>query len=163
MNPGSLQDRVVAVIGGTGGLGLGAARACAAAGARVALLGHRPEEAEAATAAFPAGQVLLREGDAREPGVAEALLEEAVAVWSRFDGLVHVAGGSGRSLGDGPLEQVTDDVQLLELMDKPVWLVEGGRHTGRERSRRSRHRHVTRRRRPRRVPKDQLHDRKDGG
>jgi NAD(P)-dependent dehydrogenase (short-subunit alcohol dehydrogenase family) len=32
----------------------------------------------------------------------------ARSVFGRFDGLYHVAGGSGRSVGDGPLHEITD-------------------------------------------------------
>ncbi len=36
-------------------------------------------------------------------------LDAAVARFGRVDGVYHVAGGSGRRFGDGPLDQVTDE------------------------------------------------------
>jgi NAD(P)-dependent dehydrogenase (short-subunit alcohol dehydrogenase family) len=48
--------------------------------------------------AFPA--------DARDEHAASLAVAEAVQRFGRLDGLYHVAGGSGRSLGDGPLDQL---------------------------------------------------------
>ena len=39
----------------------------------------------------------------------EAAIDEAESRYGGFDGLYHVAGGSGRSAGDGPLHELTDE------------------------------------------------------
>jgi NAD(P)-dependent dehydrogenase (short-subunit alcohol dehydrogenase family) len=106
--PHSLQDRVVLVIGGTSGLGLSAARALSGAGARVVVTGRGQEKVDAALAELGTEAVGLA-ADAAAPGSAEAAVALAVERFGRLDALYHVAGGSGRSRGDGPLHEVTDE------------------------------------------------------
>ena len=48
-------------------------------------------------------------GDAIDPQTAVTAIEIAVDDFGRFDGLYHVAGGSGRKWGDGPLDEITDE------------------------------------------------------
>jgi NAD(P)-dependent dehydrogenase (short-subunit alcohol dehydrogenase family) len=48
-------------------------------------------------------------GDATHPDTAEAAVALAASAFGRLDGLYHVAGGSGRRHGDGPLHALTDD------------------------------------------------------
>jgi NAD(P)-dependent dehydrogenase (short-subunit alcohol dehydrogenase family) len=107
VDKGLLRDKVIAVIGGTSGLGLSAARAILAAGGRAACVGADEESAAAARSALgDAGPVLV--GDAATPGTAERVIDAAVSRWNRLDGLYHVAGGSGRRAGDGPLHEATE-------------------------------------------------------
>lgn len=102
-----LRDKVVVIIGGTGGLGLSAARACVAAGASVVVAGRDPARAEEARAALgPRGRALA--ADATDAATAPRAIEEAERAFGRFDALYHVAGGSGRAMGDGPLHELTD-------------------------------------------------------
>ncbi|HSI34356.1 MAG: SDR family NAD(P)-dependent oxidoreductase [Phycisphaerae bacterium] len=104
--PPALQDKTIVVIGGTTGLGLSAARAIVAAGGRVVALGRNEDSAAAARDVLgDAGRVLT--GDATEEGTAERAIETAIAQFGGFDGLYHVAGGSGRRMGDGPLDAAT--------------------------------------------------------
>jgi len=49
------------------------------------------------------------EGDAQDGAVSQEAVVLAVQEFGRFDGLYHVAGGSGRMFGDGPLHEVTDE------------------------------------------------------
>ena len=90
-------------------MGLSAARACVAAGARVVVVvGRNPENATAAGAELgDAAHAMV--GDATDPETAPAAIEAAVKLAGRLDGLYHVAGGSGRSRGDGPLGEITDE------------------------------------------------------
>jgi NAD(P)-dependent dehydrogenase (short-subunit alcohol dehydrogenase family) len=48
-------------------------------------------------------------GDAADTATATAAIALALQEFGRFDGLYHVAGGSGRRYGDGPLDAITDD------------------------------------------------------
>ena len=48
-------------------------------------------------------------GDAAAPDLASRVLRAAVERFGRIDGVFHVAGGSGRRFGDGPLDQITDE------------------------------------------------------
>lgn len=108
MNALALEDRAIVIVGGTTGLGLSAARACARAGARVVVCGRNPVSARHAQSTLGAAhQVLV--GDATEPATAHEAIQLALQTFGKFDGLYHVAGGSGRAFGDGPLHEITDD------------------------------------------------------
>jgi NAD(P)-dependent dehydrogenase (short-subunit alcohol dehydrogenase family) len=104
---GDLSERVIVIVGGTAGIGLSAALAVIAAGGRVVAVGRDDDyAAEAARAVGPSGLVIR--GDANESHTADAAITQAVARFGRFDALYHVAGGSGRRAGDGPIHEVTD-------------------------------------------------------
>lgn len=104
----SLAGKVEVVIGGTTGLGLSAARAFLAAGASVVVVGRNPASVAHAIATLgPSARGLA--GDACDSATAPQAIALALATFGRFDGLYHVAGGSGRRMGDGPLHELTDD------------------------------------------------------
>lgn len=104
-----LSEKVIVVIGGTTGLGLSAARAFLAAGARGVVVTGRSHDSAAAAAATLGAAAATYEGDAADPAHAPAAISLARERFGRFDALYHVAGGSGRRLGDGPLHEITDD------------------------------------------------------
>ena len=107
MNPGALHDRVIVIIGGTTGLGLSAAEACVAEGGRVIVVGRNADSAaDASVALGDAGHAFV--GDATDPSTAPRVIDAAIDRFGRFDGLYHVAGGSGRRMGDGPLHECSD-------------------------------------------------------
>lgn len=111
---GVLDGKVVVIVGGSSGLGLSAARACVGAGARVVLTGRNPGKVQAAVEEL-GGEARGSVGDACEAGAAESAVELARATWGKLDGLYHVAGGSGRRHGDGPLHALTDEGWDLTL------------------------------------------------
>jgi len=103
-----LNDKVIVVIGGTSGLGLSAAKAFIAEGARVLVTGRNEEKVQSAElelGEFGCGFA----GDASEPGTADGAIELAVERFGPLSGVYHVAGGSGRSAGDGPLHEISDE------------------------------------------------------
>ncbi len=102
MPHGALAGKVVVIVGASSGLGLSALQACLAAGARV--VGVSP------TGPIPADSdgVRTHVGDARDPHTALQAIRLALDAFGGFDALYHVAGGSGRRFGDGPLHAVTD-------------------------------------------------------
>lgn len=102
-----LADKSIVVIGGTTGLGLSGAMACVAAGARVVVVGRDRESGEAAIASLGPKAAAFT-GDACEPTTARSAIALALERWGSFDGLYHVAGGSGRAMGDGPTHELTD-------------------------------------------------------
>lgn len=103
-----LSGRVIVVMGGTSGLGLSACRACVEAGGRVVAVGRDPIKAEAVRLELgDAVRVLV--GDATDPGTAEGAIAAGVEAWGGFHGLYHVAGGSGRRKGDGPLHALSEE------------------------------------------------------
>lgn len=103
-----LAGKVIAVIGGTSGIGLSAARALAAAGAKLVLTGRSQDKVDAAVAELGNDRAVGQASDASAPGSAGAAIGLAVQQFGRLDGLYHVAGGSGRSAGDGALHEVSD-------------------------------------------------------
>lgn len=106
-----LADKVVVVIGGTTGLGLSAAQAFLAAGARgVVVTGRDRTSGEAALVALGgSGRAAWLEGNAVDPTHGPSAIALAREKFQGFDALYHVAGGSGRRLGDGALHEISDD------------------------------------------------------
>jgi NAD(P)-dependent dehydrogenase (short-subunit alcohol dehydrogenase family) len=104
-----LKSSVVVIIGGTTGLGLSAAHACLDAGAAgVVVTGRNRESAEAAVRALGT-KACAFVGNATAGEHARTAISRAIDKFGRFDALYHVAGGSGRRFGDGPLHDVTDN------------------------------------------------------
>jgi NAD(P)-dependent dehydrogenase (short-subunit alcohol dehydrogenase family) len=48
-------------------------------------------------------------GDVQRPGAAESMVAQCLARFARVDGLVNVAGMSGRRFGDGPAHEIEDE------------------------------------------------------
>lgn len=103
-----LTNKIIVVVGGTTGLGLSAARAFRAGGARLVLVGRSEESLQAALAEFGDAAAGIA-ADATRSDTAPAAIDLAVRRFGGFHGLYHVAGGSGRRMGDGPLHDLTDD------------------------------------------------------
>ena len=95
MRPEALQNKSIVVIGGTSGLGLSAARAFITAGARVVVTGRDEQKVEAAEKELGPNAIGFI-ADASDPKSAPAAIQIALGNFKRFDGLYHVAGGSGR-------------------------------------------------------------------
>src|SRR5688572_19196259 len=105
---GALAGRVIVIIGGTTGLGLSAAKACALAGAKIVAVGRNQASVDAAANELgDAGCTFA--ADAIDPETATSAIDRAIERFGGFHGLYHVAGGSGRKAGDGPLHEITDD------------------------------------------------------
>jgi NAD(P)-dependent dehydrogenase (short-subunit alcohol dehydrogenase family) len=105
----ALAGKVVVIIGATSGLGLSATHACLRAGAKVVAVG--PPDAPAASIADArlTDACAFASADARDPATAESAIDLALQKFGAFHALYHVAGGSGRAHGDGPLHDITDD------------------------------------------------------
>ncbi len=114
--PLALAGKTVVIIGGTSGLGLSAARACVAAGASVVVVGRDKAKGEEAARSL-GDKALCLVGDAADPTVADRAVALALERSGGFHALYHVAGGSGRRLGDGPLHELSDDgwARTLEM------------------------------------------------
>jgi NAD(P)-dependent dehydrogenase (short-subunit alcohol dehydrogenase family) len=108
MNAPPLSDLAIVIIGGSTGIGFSAAKAFLAAGARgVVITGRNPDSLARALAELGETAAGLS-GDAVDPDHAEAAVALAISRFGGFHGLYHVAGGSGRRMGDGPLHEVSD-------------------------------------------------------
>jgi len=101
-----LSNKTIIIVGGTSGIGLSAAKAFVREGAQVVVVG-RNEPKCVQTAKLLGSACATVVGDAQSESTAEAAIEQALQQFGGFDGLFHVAGGSGRRMGDGPLHEMT--------------------------------------------------------
>lgn len=102
----TLHGKTIVIVGGTTGLGLSAAKACALAGANVVAVGPDSDQGDVAKSLSPSGLIVT--GDSTDPKTAPWAIATAVREFGGFDGLYHTAGSSGRIAGDGPLHDLTD-------------------------------------------------------
>ncbi|CAN5405521.1 SDR family NAD(P)-dependent oxidoreductase [soil metagenome] len=108
--PFSVDGLRIVIIGGTTGLGLSAARALVAGGASVVIVGRSADSMDRAVDTLAAPErVRGARGDATDPSTADTAVALAVSEFGALDALYHVAGGSGRSRGDGPLHELSDN------------------------------------------------------
>jgi NAD(P)-dependent dehydrogenase (short-subunit alcohol dehydrogenase family) len=103
-----LEGKTIVVIGGTSGIGLAGAKAFVREGARIVVVGRNDENGRKARGEL-GENALVMAGDATHPETAEKAIAAAVERFGGCDGLYHVAGGSGRKMGDGPLHEITDE------------------------------------------------------
>lgn len=103
-----LTDKKIVIIGGTTGMGLSAAKAFVGQGASVVVVGIDEYTCSMAEDDLQ-GKGVSMVGDAREDDTAIDAIELCINVFGGFDGLYHVAGGSGRRFGDGPLHNLSRD------------------------------------------------------
>jgi len=119
-----LDNRVALVTGGNRGLGRQMAQALAEAGAQVAVVSRRGEEAKAAAAEIESASGKTSRGyacDVTVPDQITALVEQVLADFGQVDILVNNAGLNIR----GPIEKLTLE-QFREVQDTNVtgpWLL----------------------------------------
>ncbi|MEI9909420.1 MAG: SDR family oxidoreductase [Bacteroidota bacterium] len=113
---GVLKNKNIVIIGGTTGIGLSAAKAFMTEGAKVIVMGRNVDSVAEAKKVLGKNAEAFS-GDATLPGTAEKAIELCLQKTGGFDGLYHVAGGSGRKMGDGPLHELSLNGwnQTLEL------------------------------------------------
>jgi len=105
----TLNNKSIVIIGGTSGIGLAAAKACVDAGAHVLVVGLDHANVLDVKNNHLGDTALVMQGDARDPNCAVKAINYAYECFDRFDALYHVAGGSGRKFGDGPLHEISDE------------------------------------------------------
>lgn len=101
-----LLHKNIVIIGGTTGIGLSAAKAFVHERARVVALGLDTDGVKNAQMLLGEAAVVLH-GEATDPGTAEYAIRTCLQHFGPLHGLYHVAGGSGRKFGDGPLHELT--------------------------------------------------------
>jgi NAD(P)-dependent dehydrogenase (short-subunit alcohol dehydrogenase family) len=97
---GLLANKRCLIVGGTSGLGLAAAHCFVKEGARLVVAGLQEVQSPVGV-----GSLVC---DARDNEQVEAMFAATVQILGGLDVLYHVAGGSGRKDGDGPLHECTD-------------------------------------------------------
>jgi NAD(P)-dependent dehydrogenase (short-subunit alcohol dehydrogenase family) len=106
MTSAFLRDKRIVIIGGTTGIGFSAARAFVEQEAKVVLIGRNLESCQKAKDML-GENALTMAADATNTTTAENAIDLCINSYGGFDGLYHVAGGSGRRAGDGPLHELT--------------------------------------------------------
>jgi NAD(P)-dependent dehydrogenase (short-subunit alcohol dehydrogenase family) len=100
-----LAGTVVAITGGTDGLGLALADRLLAEGAGVAVCGRNEERLAAAEQRWRGGDALVVRADVTSPSDIDAFVAAISSRWGRLDGVVNNAGKAST----GTLESVSDD------------------------------------------------------
>lgn len=106
---GTLDGKVTVITGAGGAIGTATAERFARAGARLVLAELDPVKGAAVEAAARAlgAEAHFIETDVTEPTAVERMANLAVRHFGGIDALFHVAGGSGRRRGDGPVDRCT--------------------------------------------------------
>jgi len=117
-----LENKKIVIIGGTTGIGFSAAKAFIQQGARVVVVGRDANNSKLAKKNLGKMSDAIT-GDAILPETAVNAINQCIKKFGGFDGLYHVAGGSGRKMGDGPLHAIslegwnrTFELNLTSLM-----------------------------------------------
>jgi NAD(P)-dependent dehydrogenase (short-subunit alcohol dehydrogenase family) len=100
---GLLAGKRCLIVGGTSGIGLAAAKRFLNEGARLAIAGLPSDTPDQLTPAVP-----VYPCDAVDVAQVTELFKQSLAHLGGLDVMYHVAGGSGRKHGDGPLHECTD-------------------------------------------------------
>ena len=104
----ALENKKLVIIGGTSGIGLSAAKAFIKQGALLVVVG-RDEDQTAEAKKCLGNEARVVAADAVHLETARTAIEFCIREFGGFEGLYHVAGGSGRKMGDGPLHELTQE------------------------------------------------------
>ena len=108
MKTGLLTGKSIVVIGGTTGIGLSAAKSFVGEGAKLVVVG-RNEEHVLEVKSLLKENIETISADATHPETAINAIKLCIEKFGGFDGFYHIAGGSGRKMGDGPLHELSLD------------------------------------------------------
>ncbi len=103
-----LNQKAIVIIGGTSGIGLSAAKKLNKEGASLVLVGIDEDSCEKAREELSENSIIIC-SDARKGDTPKLAIAACIKEFGDFNGLFHVAGGSGRKYGDGPLHELTLD------------------------------------------------------
>src|SRR4051794_18950943 len=105
-----LEGASVVVTGAAGGIGAATCARLCAEGARVTAVDQDRGRLDALRASLAtAGALEVLTGDATDAETAGAAVELARTSFGRLDGVVSIAGASGRQAGDGPVHECTPE------------------------------------------------------
>jgi NAD(P)-dependent dehydrogenase (short-subunit alcohol dehydrogenase family) len=108
--PARRLDRAsIVVTGAAGGIGAATCARLCDEGARVVAVDRERAALDELRARLPAtAAVEVLAGDVTDAATARAAVDLAIGSFDRIDGVVSIAGASGRSAGDGPVHECTD-------------------------------------------------------
>ena len=117
-----LQNKNIVIVGGTSGIGLAAAKRFYEMGANIICIGKPEDVSKSSTKEATFQHTIF--ADATNAETAELGISYCIDKFKGFDGLLHIAGGSGRKYGDGPLHELTLDgwMKTIELNATSVML-----------------------------------------
>lgn len=98
-----IQSKNIIVAGGSSGIGLQAVEHFISLGANVVAIGKTNE----GDLPHSSQQLQWIFGDLRKEDTIQQAIKICIDHYGSIDGLLHVAGGSGRTFGDGPLHELT--------------------------------------------------------
>lgn len=98
-----LSNKKIIVVGGTSGIGWAATKKFIEEGGQVVSIGKQHDESQEASIH---GLTTIY-ADARKEETILNAIQVCLDTYHGFDGLFHVAGGSGRAFGDGPLHEMS--------------------------------------------------------
>jgi NAD(P)-dependent dehydrogenase (short-subunit alcohol dehydrogenase family) len=109
MSGSAEQARPACVVTGSTGIGAATAERLAVAGWSVCVVSRRANHARELADRLTAGggSAAWQAADLTVESEAEGAIAAAAATFGRIDGLLSVAGGSGRRFGDGPIHELT--------------------------------------------------------
>jgi NAD(P)-dependent dehydrogenase (short-subunit alcohol dehydrogenase family) len=100
----------VVVTGAAGGIGAATCARLVAEGARVVAVDRDRATLDELRSGLPADSALeVLAGDVTDTETAAAAVERAIDAFGRLDGVVSIAGASGRAAGDGPVHECTPE------------------------------------------------------
>ena len=102
-----LDKKNIIVVGGTSGIGKSAVKAFMNEGALLTVVGRNSKKLSDTKELLGDNGITIK-GDASKSGTINIAIKQAVERFGDLHGLYHVAGGSGRQNGDGPLHEVSD-------------------------------------------------------
>ncbi|MGB5554477.1 MAG: SDR family oxidoreductase [Flavobacteriaceae bacterium] len=102
----NFKNTTYIIMGGTTGMGLASAMALKDNGANVLVVGRNADSCKTAETTLGKNALALK-GDATHTETIKTAIKMAHEAFGAITGLFHVAGGSGRKWGDGPLDQLT--------------------------------------------------------
>jgi len=104
----NFKNKTYIIVGGTSGLGLVSVKALLEKGANVIAIGNNKEKCNQIEKEL-LGNIIVLQGDAVEPKTIQNAITTSKNNFGKIHGLFHVAGGSGRRFGDGPLHKMSDE------------------------------------------------------
>ena len=102
-----LDKKNIIVVGGTSGIGKSAVKAFINEGARLTVIGRDSKKLSDIQTDLGNYGIAI-EGDASNPKTINYAIKQSLDRFGNLHGLYHVAGGSGREKGDGPIHKISD-------------------------------------------------------